>query len=87
VAITADGAVYTTDTYSASLYKVDTVAKVVTLYLRSGSLDDGNGITAQSNTFYVSTRKGITRVNTLNKSKALTPLPTQPCAYPPPVPW
>jgi hypothetical protein len=87
VAITADGAVYTTDTYSASLYKVDTVAKVVTLYLRSGSLDDGNGITAQSNTFYVSTRKGIIRVNTLDKSIALTPLPTRPCEYPPPVPW
>lgn len=68
VAVTANGGVYITDTYTRSLYKIDTVNKVSVLYLRSDSLRDSNGITAHGNTLYVSTSRGFARINTDDKS-------------------
>jgi hypothetical protein len=74
VAITSDGTVYTTDTYTKSLYKVDTVSKTSVLYLQHDLLEDGNGISAHGDVLYISTAKGITRVNTNDKSVAVAPL-------------
>jgi outer membrane protein assembly factor BamB len=74
VAITADGSVYATDTYTRSLYKTDTVTKSAILYLQSDSLKDCNGITADGNVLFVSTSRGFARINTAEKSLTLTNL-------------
>ncbi len=71
VTITEEGSVYTTDTYTRSLYKMDTVNKIAILYLQSDSLRDGNGITAHGNILYISTSRGFARVNTLDKTITL----------------
>ena len=74
VAICEDGSVYTTDTYTRSLYKMDMVSKIAFLYVQSDSLRDSNGITAEGNILYVSTSRGFARVNTSTKSISLTTL-------------
>lgn len=74
ITITTDGSVYCTDTYTKSLYTIDTQSKIAMLYLQSDSLEDGNGISADGNILYVSTSKGITQVNTKDKSISLTKL-------------
>lgn len=74
VAITGNGGVYITDTYTSTLYKVDVANKVSALYLRSDSLRDSNGITAHGNILYVSTSRGFARINTEDKSVAVTRL-------------
>lgn len=74
VAITTNGGVYITDTYTKSLYTIDKTTKVATLYLQSDSLKDSNGITADGNTLYVSTSRGFARINTIDKTLTLTNL-------------
>lgn len=74
VAITADGSVYCTDTYDGALYKMDTVNRVAVLYMKNDSLFDGNGISAHGNVLYISTAKGITRVDTRTRKISITGL-------------
>jgi hypothetical protein len=74
VTIAGDGSVYTTDTYTRSLYKMDTVNKIAILYLQSDSLSDSNGITSRGNILYISTSRGFARVNTSNKTITLSNL-------------
>ena len=74
VAITSDGAVYTTDSYTKSLYKADLSNKVMVKYMEHELLADGNGITAVGMALYISSSKGLTRVNTNDKSISLAQL-------------
>ena len=71
IAVTANGEVICTDTYSKSLYKADRKNKVAVLYMRSDSLSDGNGITADGNVLYISTRRGFTKLNTTDRSLSI----------------
>jgi hypothetical protein len=73
VTITSDGSVYVTDTYVKTIYTTDAADKVMTEYLQSDLLRDANGITSNGDTLYVSTSRGIVRINT--KSKEITALP------------
>ena len=42
--------------------------------MRSDSLSDGNGITADGNVLYISTRRGFTKLNTLDRSLSIVTL-------------
>lgn len=74
IAVTAKGEVICTDTYSKSLYTVDRKNRVAVLYMSSDSLSDGNGITADGNMLYISTRRGFTRLNTVDRSLSIVSL-------------
>lgn len=74
VAVTRDGAVFTTCTDAKTLYKLDTVNKIAVPYFTSDSLLYCNGITASGNLLYVSTARGFARVNTVNKQLTLVKL-------------
>jgi hypothetical protein len=67
VAIAGDGSVYVTDSYTKSLYKIDTVSKSAVLYLEHNLLQYANGIKANGNILYVSAGNSIARVNTADK--------------------
>ncbi len=71
IAVTANGEVICTDAYIKSLYTADRKNKVAVLYMRSDSLSDGNGITAEGNVLYISTRHGFTKLNTLDRSLSI----------------
>jgi hypothetical protein len=68
VAITSNGDVFVTETYTRSLYKADRNNFVATLYMHNDSVRDANGITANGNTIFVSTSRGFTAINTINDS-------------------
>lgn len=74
IAITANGEVICTDTYSKSLYTADRKSKAAVLYMRGDSLSDGNGITADGNLLYISTRRGFTKLNTNDRSLSIVAL-------------
>jgi hypothetical protein len=74
IAVTTNGEVIFPDSYSKSLYTADKKNKVAVLYMRGDSLSDGNGITADGNTLYISTRRGFTKLNTVDRSLSIVPL-------------
>ena len=74
VAITGDGSVYVTETYTKSLYNIDSASGAAVLYMQNDFLQYPNGIKANGNILYISTARGITRLNTSDKSIALAPL-------------
>jgi hypothetical protein len=74
VTITANGSVFVTDTDTHAVYKADNSNNVMTEYLRSDLLKDANGIASNNDTLYVSTSRGIVRINTINKEISSLPL-------------
>lgn len=67
VAITTDGEIFITDSDAKAIYRVNKKNKLAELYLQSDSLKDANGITAFSNTLFVSTSGGLIKINTTDK--------------------
>lgn len=67
VAITADREIFTTDSDTKSIYRVNKKTKLAELYMQSDSLKDANGITAFFNTLFVSTSGGFVKINTADK--------------------
>ena len=73
VTITSNGLVFVTDTYTRTIYKSG--ENFMTEYLRNDLMRDANGITSHNDTLYVSTSRGIVRINTANDSINPLPLP------------
>jgi hypothetical protein len=71
VAVTADGSVYITDTYTKSLFTIDHVGKIATRYLQNDTLLYANGISADGNILYISTAHGFARIDTKDKSLSI----------------
>ena len=74
VTITDDGSVFVTETYSRTLYTADPDNGVMTSYMEHDLLRDANGITSCGDTIYISTSRGIVRINTENKNITSIPL-------------
>ena len=74
IAVTSDGSAFVTDTYTKAIYKADVSENIMIKFLQSDLLSDPNGITSSHDTLYVSTTRGIVRINTSNKEVTTLPL-------------
>lgn len=74
IAVTADGSVYATDSYTSALYKIDTTAWTANLFMQSDSLKNANGITTDGNYLYISTSRGFAKVQPSTRKTTLVNL-------------
>lgn len=74
IAVVSDGRVFLTDTETGSIYRLDRTRHVAVRWLQSDSLADANGITTDGKLLYLSTRRGIVRIDPDRPALSILPL-------------